>query len=85
LLGHLPVSDADARLWHQLIEVARHGIDGLHSVVDEKDLPAALELAQHGLARQARRVGANMGDDGQAFLRRSVDRGDIAHAAQRHV
>ena len=36
-----------------LFQVAAHGVDGLHAVVDEEDLPAALQLAQDGLAHQA--------------------------------
>ena len=56
LLVHLAVADGDARLGHQL---AAGGcatwLDGLHAVVHEEDLPAALQLAQDGLADQLRR------------------------------
>ena len=41
-LAHLPVRHADGHLGHQLLEQLLHRVDGLHAVVDEEDLPAAL-------------------------------------------
>ena len=53
-LGHLAVGDGDARLGQQLGErLSRAVLDGLDLVVQEVDLAAALELAQHRLADRA--------------------------------
>ena len=51
MLVHLPMGDADPRLGNQLLHLAAHGGDGLYPVVDEEHLPAAVQLAQDGLAR----------------------------------
>ena len=56
-LAHLPVGDADGHLRHQLPQELLHRADRLHPVVHEEHLPAALDLAQDGLAdRSARRT-----------------------------
>ena len=52
-LAHLAVRDRDPRLGHQLLEPLAHPLDRFHFVVQEVDLPAALQLAQHRLADDA--------------------------------
>ena len=60
--------------------------DALHAVVDEVDLPAAVQLAQDHLAHQARRRRrVDVGLDRQALLGRRLDHAHVAHADQRHV
>ena len=54
-LGHLAVRDRDARLGQQLLQRLAPVLDGLDLVVQEVDLAAALELAQHRLADRAAR------------------------------
>ena len=53
-LGHLAVRDGDARLGQQLGELLAPVLDRLDLVVQEVDLAAALELAQHRLADRCR-------------------------------
>src|SRR3954452_6761088 len=48
--GHLSMRDANAGFWEQLGQRRFAVVDGLDLVVDEIDLAAALELAQHRLA-----------------------------------
>ena len=52
-LGHLAVRDGDARLGQQLGQLVAPVLDRLDLVVQEVDLPAALQLAQHRLADRA--------------------------------
>jgi len=49
-LGHLSVAHHDARHGQQPLELFAHVLDRAHLVMDEIDLPAALEFAQHRLA-----------------------------------
>ena len=62
VLGHLAVADRDARLGHDLPEPSGELLDVVDAVVDEIDLPAAVQLAQHRVADQlgveARRRGS---------------------------
>jgi hypothetical protein len=60
-------------------------LDGLDLVVQEVDLPAALQLAQHRLADHAVALVAHEGLDGQAALRRGGDHAQVAQALQRHA
>ena len=84
-LGHLAMGDGDARLGQQLLQLGAACFDGLHLVVQEVDLAAALELAQHGLADGAGRFVAHEGLDRQALLRRGGNDREIAQAFQRHA
>ncbi len=51
-LGHLAVRHRDARLGQQARKALAHALDGVDFVVQEVDLPAALQLAHHGFADQ---------------------------------
>ena len=84
-LGHLAVRDGDARLGHQRLQGLAPVLDRLHVVVQEVDLAAALELAQHRLADRARALGADEGLDRQAPLRRGRDHRQVAQALERHA
>ncbi len=55
-LGHLSVRDDDPRLGQKLGEALRGRRDRVDVVVQEIDLPAALQLAQRSLADDAARV-----------------------------
>ena len=44
VLIHLSVSDADPRFGDKFAQVQHHRRDGLHPVMDEEDLSAALQL-----------------------------------------
>ena len=54
-LRQLTVADHDARFRQQLFKTLAHVFDGVHFVVQEVDLAAALKLAQTGLAHQTER------------------------------
>ena len=45
-LAHLPVADDDPRVGHHLLDLVGDLEDVVHAVVDEVDLPLALQLAQ---------------------------------------
>ena len=47
---HLAVADEDARARQQSAQFLRHGFNCHHPIVQEKDLPAAVELALNGIA-----------------------------------
>ncbi|MCW0462066.1 hypothetical protein NB717_003134 [Xanthomonas sacchari] len=84
-LGHLPVGDADARLRHQLAQLALHAADALHVVVQEVQLAAARQFALEGFAQQ--RV-VPLGDEGlhrQPVRRRRGDDRQVAQAGHGHV
>ncbi|MNS01600.1 hypothetical protein D3C72_328850 [compost metagenome] len=84
-LAHLAVGDADARLRHQLGEIAGALLDALHVVVQVVDLTAALQFPQHRLAHHRRLVLAHEGLDGEPLGGRGGDDGEIPHAGHRHV
>ena len=52
LLVHLPVTDAEAGLRHELAQLVRQTVDVMDTVVDEVDLAAAVDLPQDHLPDQ---------------------------------
>ncbi len=52
-LGHLAVADDDPRIGHQLEDFIRHFRDVVNPVVDEIDLPLAIQLAHDRLLESA--------------------------------
>ena len=83
-LGHLAMGHLDARLGNQLGQHLPTVLDGAHLVVQEVDLTAALEFAQHGLADGAAGFLAHESADGQTFLRCGGNDGEVADALQAH-
>ena len=73
---------ASGRISSQLLAPV---LDRLDLVVQEVDLAAALQLAQHGLADHAGAFVAHEGLDGQAALRRGGDHAQVAQAFERHA
>ena len=72
-LGHLAVTDHEARVGQHLAELLGLRLDRLDAVVDVEHLAAAIELAQDRVADQP---GGRLGDarlDRQAILRRRLD------------
>ena len=65
-------------------ELVAHRVDGVDVVVQEVDLPAALELAQARFAHDARGVLRDEGLDGEAPLGRGGDHREIAQSLERH-
>ena len=60
-------------------------LDGVHPVVDEEDLAAAVQLAVDGVPHQAVVVLRDAGLDRQPCLRRRLDDGQVADAHQAEV
>ncbi len=65
--------------------LSRRFVDRLDLVVQEVDLPAALQLAQHRLADGAGRFVAHEGLDRQAPLRCGRDHAQVAQPFERHA
>ena len=83
--AHLAVGDDDARLGQQLAQLLGLRLDRLDAVVDEEDLPAAVELAQDRVAHEARGRLRDARLDGQPVLRRRLDDAHVAHAGEGQV
>ena len=84
-LRHLAVADAKGRLRHDAFQPLGDLRNAAHTVVDEEDLPAAVDLAQNRLADQRLVVLGDGGLDRQALLGRRLDGAEIAHAGHAHV
>ncbi|MNM82367.1 hypothetical protein D3C81_943950 [compost metagenome] len=84
-LAHLPVADADARLWHQFGKVGGAFLDGFHIVVQVVHLATAQQLAQQRLLDRALVLLHDEGAYRQAARRRRGDDRQVAHARHRHV
>ena len=52
MLGHLPVADVDPRLGHDPLQPCRDLLNVVDAVVDEVNLPAAVQLAHDRVADQ---------------------------------
>ena len=79
------MGNADARTRHQLTDAGRALVDGIHTVVQVVDLPAAGQLLANGLRDDALIVFQHISLDGLTLERRLFNRGHIADAGQRHV
>ena len=79
------MADRDAGLGHDLAEPAGHRFDVVDAIVDEKDLPAAVQFAQDGVADQLGVETRDAGFDGQPVVGRRFQVRDVAHAQQRQV
>ena len=66
-------------------ELLRHRLDRQHAVVQEEDLPAAVQLALDGIADDALVVLRDDGLDRQPVLRRRLDGAHVARAGERQV
>ncbi|MNX98757.1 hypothetical protein D3C86_1311770 [compost metagenome] len=84
-LVHLAMGHGDTRLGHQFHQPGALVLDGLDLVMKEVDLPAALQLAQDGLADHAVFLASHEGLDCQPLLRRRGDDREVAQALQRHA
>ena len=83
-LAHLAVRDRDARLGQELLQFFAHHLDRGDVVVQEKNLPTALQFPQCGLADDARRIRRDESADRKAPFRRRGDHRQIAQALERH-
>ena len=83
--AHLPVADDDAGIGDQLLNLIGHLDDVLHAVVNEIDLPLAIELAQDRLLHALLVVRHHFRHDAPPILRRGGQRADIAQPEHAHV
>ena len=84
-LGHLPVTDHEARVGQHPAELLGLRLDRLDPVVHVEHLAAAIELAQDRVPDEP---GGRLGDarlDGQAVLGRRLDERQVAHSRERQV
>ncbi len=68
-----------------VLQLLRHRLDRQHAVVQEEDLPAAVQLALDGVADDALVVLRDDGLDRQPVVRRRLDGAHVARAGQRQV
>ena len=83
--GHLPMGNAEARLGDDRRQSIGDQVDVVDPVVDEEDLPVAVELANDRLADQFAVEAANAGLDRLPIARRRGQVGDIADSQQRQM
>ncbi len=79
------MDDADTRIGQQLLQFVRGFFDGLDFVVQEINLPAALEFALAAFDDAVRIPARYESLDRVSLHRRCGDNRQIAHARQRHV
>ena len=79
------MADDDARLGHELADALGERVDRVHAVVDEVDLPAALELGEDRLAHERVVPLRDECLDRLAVLGRRVHRRHVADPGERHV
>ena len=84
-LGHLTVPDANAGFRDQRLQLLLDAGNFFDSVVNEVNLPTALDLAQAGLTNDYVIPFGHEGLDGQPFRRRCRDERHLAQATQRHI
>ena len=84
-LPHLPVGRGDPRLGDELGETGGDGVDVLDPVVDVEDLTVTQELAADGGTDLLGLVGADVGEDGVAVLRRRGERRHLPQPGDRHL
>ena len=82
-LAHLPVTDRDPRLRHELRQLLCGPADRVDAVVDEVHLPAASQLAQACLAHHRRVPFRHERLDREPRGGRRGDQRQVAQAAQR--
>ena len=86
LLGrHFAVTDPDPRLGADARNQARDGLEILHAVVDEIDLPAARQLRFDGIADDLLREDVRLGEDRLPVGRRRRDDRQVARPHERKL
>ena len=85
LLVHLAVRHVHDRAVEHLRDAQGSALDVFNAVVQVVHLPAALQLAAHGVAQHVPVVLHNEGLHRDAVLRRLFDGGHVADAGQGHV
>ena len=79
------MGDGDLGLRNALLDLRGALVDGFDAVVEIIDLPAARQLAAHGLVENAVLMLEHEGLHWIAVLRRLLDGRHIAQTRQRHI
>ena len=79
------MADANAGLGNDPLQLGGDQPDVVDPVVDEKNLPVAIQLAEHGVADQLFVEPRHAGLDRQPIVRRRFEIRDVAQAQERHV
>ncbi len=82
---HPAVGNRDACLRNQFFQPAFHQPDGHHAVVEEINLPAAVQLLADRAGDHRIRVACDLGLHRHAFLRRRLEQAHVARAGHTHV
>ena len=82
---HLPMGHHDARVGHQLLEPGSRLLHRFDPVMDEVDLPAPPQFAQHRFSDECVARSDDLRANGQAAGRRCFDDREIAHARHGHL
>ena len=82
---HLAVADGDPGLGDDRLDLVGDGLDVVDPVVDEVDLPVAVQLAVDGALDRLRVEAGDAGLDRLAVRRRRLQVRDVADAQQAHV
>ncbi len=83
--GIWPWPMTQIRLGHDPLQPLSDQLDVVDAVVDEINLPAAVQLAHDGVADQLLVPAADARLDGQPIFGRRFEVRNVAHADQRHV
>ena len=84
-LFHPAVGERDARFGDELPHALCEGVDALHMVVKNEDLPAAGDLADAGVADERFGLFGDVRLHGKAGMGRRLDGGNVADARKREV
>ena len=79
------MTDNHSRAFAKLTDAVRHSINGLNSVVQEINLPAAREFAVDGISDHPLVVAANDGFDRLTIRRRRFDHRHVARTHEGEV
>ena len=82
---HLTVPHRDPSLRDNLLNHARHAIDGFDPVVEEEDLSPSGEFPKDRALHHFGFVLHDIGLDRQPILWRGVDQRHVAHTTHRHI
>ena len=85
VLAHLPVRHRDPRLGHELGEVGRDALNGLHPIVHVEDLSLAQQLTPDRRGDLLVVAGTDERQDRMTILRRRRERRHLADAGDRHL
>ena len=86
LLGvHLAVAGADGEIGHELAEASGDELDGLHPIVQVKNLAAAADFVVHGVDHDFFIVGFDDGLNRVAVRRSGLDHAEVARSGECHV